>query len=113
MLIVPSFLSEDNVVYLCAEAKLRRRRDPIYRLPGGGESCLGDRQESLGGSHTRESRCPSAPPVGGDKSGPYDLLAALLTLRLITIGADKSAMGTINRPLQWPDVRLTTTNSST
>ena len=39
-------------------------------------------------------------PVGRDKSGPYAILAPLVQLRLMRIRADKSAMGTINRPLQ-------------
>ena len=58
------------------EAKPRRRRDPIYRVPRG----------------AGEPRCPTTPPVGRDKSGPYALLAALVTLRLMHITADKSAL---------------------
>src|SRR5438874_1845685 len=51
------------------EAKPRRRRDAINRVPRGGEP-----------------RCPTTPPVGRDKSGPYALLAALVTCRLMPIG---------------------------
>src|SRR5437660_2070431 len=45
------------------------------------------------GSHV----APPPRPVGRDKSGPYDLLATLVSLRLMPIMADKSAVGTINR----------------
>ena len=54
----------------------------------------GDRHGFSGLFPTKEkehSDCPCAPSVGRDQSGPYDLLATLVTLRLVPIGAGKSA----------------------
>src|SRR6266566_8118035 len=46
----------------------------------------------------------------GTESGPYAILAPLVQLRLMRIGADKSALGTVNRPLHCPDGWLIANN---